>query len=181
VFVSPETAGNLADAIIRGRAGDIAGAESLSCQPVGRFTRVVLWCVLAVVVVAGVWWAGVGVYRHYVYGSVFTESHLTVTVDRGERFSLRVPDRGASVGDAWSAHADPADVVSAKGKHIRPRSPLDRLGAPRLGGGQGTDYFLYDAKAKGTTKVTLTNCFQGCDHPSNQAESRTVTWTITVR
>lgn len=136
---------------------------------------------LTVVFVAAAWWGGVGVYRHYVYGSVFTESRLTVTVDRGERFSLAVPDRGKSVGDAWSARADPGDVVSAEGRRTRPRSPLDRLGAPRLGGGRGTAYFLYDAKSSGTTKVTLTNCFQGCDHPSNQAESRTVTWTVTVR
>jgi hypothetical protein len=137
--------------------------------------------VSAVAVVAALWWGGVAVYRHHVYGTVLTESRLTATVGVGDRFSLAVPDRGASVGDAWSARAGAGTVVSAQGRRTRPKSPLDRFGAPRLGGGQGTTYFLYDATAAGSAQVTLTDCFQGCDHPVNQAQSRSVTWTITVR
>jgi hypothetical protein len=134
-----------------------------------------------VVVVAGAGWGGLVLYSRHVYGTVFTDSQLTVTVDAGDRFSLAVPDRGASVGDAWSTEVISADVLIAQGRRTRSKSLLDRIGPPRLGGGQGTAYFLYDARAAGTATVTLSNCFQGCDHPTTKAESRDVTWTITVR
>jgi hypothetical protein len=134
-----------------------------------------------VVVVAGAGWAGLTVYRQHVYGTVFTDSQLTVTVDAGDRFSLAVPDRGASVGDAWSTKVTAADVLIAQGRRKRAKSLLDRVGPPQIGGGQGTSYFLYDARAAGTTTVTLSNCFQGCDRADTRSESREVTWTITVR
>jgi hypothetical protein len=55
----------------------------------------------------------------------------------------------------------------------------DRLFDPAAGGGGGTRYFTYTAKASATARVTLANCFQGCDEPSPL--SRTVTWQVTVR
>ncbi len=133
------------------------------------------------VVLAGAGWGGLTLYRRHVYGTVFTDSQLTVSVGAGDRFSLAVPDRGASVGDAWSTEVTSTGVLTPQGRRTRSRSLLDRIGPPRLGGGQGTAYFLYDARAAGTTTVTLSNCFQGCDHPTTKAESRDVTWTITVR
>lgn len=139
-----------------------------------------LACVFVIVVAGGAWWGGVTVYRHQVFGTVLTESQLNETVAVGDRFSLAVPDRGASAGDAWSAAAVPDNVLTGRGRRTWPHSLLDRFGSPGRGGGRGMSYFLYDAKSAGTVKVALTDCFQGCDHPTDQTQSRTVTWTITV-
>ncbi|MFI5895706.1 hypothetical protein ACIA5D_36985 [Actinoplanes sp. NPDC051513] len=146
----------------------------------GRFVRVAVWLVVVVVVVAGLVWGGAALYRHRVYGTVVTDSQQNVTVAVGDRFSLAVPDRGASVGDFWSAQPDTGNLLSPQGSRTRRSSLLDRVRAPLIGGGQGTTFFLYDATAAGTTKVTLSNCFQGCDNPATTAESRSITWTITV-
>jgi len=142
---------------------------------------VVLWVLVGVIVVAGLGWAGVAVYRDRVYGTVFTESSLSVTVEEGERFSLAVPDRGASVGDSWSAQPDAGGILDARGHRMRSSSLLDQVREPSPGGGQGTSFFIYEARGAGATKVTVSNCFQGCDQPTPSGESRDVTWTVTVR
>jgi hypothetical protein len=143
--------------------------------------RVVVWCVVLVIVVGGAVWGGVALYRHKVYGAVFSDSQLSGAVAVGERFSLAVPDRGPSVGDSWSATAGAGELVTARGQRTLHKAPIDRVRAPLPGGGQGTTFFLYDAKAAGTATITLSNCFQGCDQPTPSSETRNVTWTITVR
>jgi hypothetical protein len=140
-----------------------------------------VWVVVVVVVLGGLTWGGVVFYRHRVYGTVYSESQTSVTVGKGDRFSLAVPDRGGSVGDYWTARVDPAGLLGDQGKRTRHRALLDRVRDPLLGGGQGTTFFTYDATATGTAKVTLSNCFQGCDSPESKAASRSVTWAITVR
>lgn len=143
--------------------------------------RAALWTVVGVIVLAWLGWGGVAVYRHRVYGTVFTESSLSVTVEVGDRFSLAVPDRGGSVGDLWSAQPAAGEILDERGHRMRKSSLLDQIRGPAPGGGQGTSFFLYEARAAGTTEVTLSNCFQGCDQPTPSSESRDVTWTITVR
>ncbi|MCU7727731.1 hypothetical protein ODJ79_28775 [Actinoplanes sp. KI2] len=146
----------------------------------GRFAKVAVWLVVIVVVLGALTWGGVVVYRHRVYGTVYSESQTSVTVGKGDRFSLAVPDRGASVGDFWTAQVAPDGLLGDQGKRTRHKALLDRVRDPLLGGGQGTTFFTYDATATGTAKVTLSNCFQGCSSPASQAASRSVTWTITV-
>jgi hypothetical protein len=140
-----------------------------------------VWVVVVVVVLGLLTWGGVAIYRHQVYGTVYSESQTTVTVGKGDRFSLAVPDRGGSVGDAWNARADPADLVSFQGRRTRYNALIDRVRDPLLGGGDGTTFFTYDAAAAGTVKITLHNCFQGCNNARTIAASPTITWTITVK
>jgi hypothetical protein len=148
---------------------------------VGRFAKVAVWAVVVVVVLGGLTWGGVILYRRQVYGAVYSESQTSVTAGQGDRFSLAVPDRRASVGDYWTAQVDPAGLLSDQGKRTRAKALLDRVRDPLLGGGAGTTFFTYDASATGTVKVTLKNCFQGCNTPRTIAASRSVTWTITVQ
>jgi hypothetical protein len=148
---------------------------------VGRFARVAVGVLVAVVVLGGLAWGGVAVYRHQVFGTVYSESQLSVTLDKGERFSLAVPTSGGSVGDSWTASGDAAGLVGSPKERTRFGGLLDRVRDPLLGGGKGTKFFTYDASKAGTTSVALNYCFQGCDNPGTQDRKRTVTWNVTVR
>jgi hypothetical protein len=104
-----------------------------------------------------------------------------VVVHLGERFSLAVPDRGASVGDEWSATVAPAGLLSAGFSRQVPGNPMDRAFGSQLGGGAGTRYFPYTAKQRGTVTVQLANCFQGlCRIRQANPNDRQVSWRITV-
>lgn len=126
---------------------------------------------------------GVGaVRRHVVLGTVAGEDRPAVEVDRGDRVSIAVRDRGASVGDSWTAATAPPGTLVPVAEHNVPRSWRERLfgrDSELAGGGDGTTYFVYEAKRSGSATVTLVNCFQGCDEPT--PESRTVAWQVTVR
>jgi hypothetical protein len=142
----------------------------------------VLWTVAAIVVLAGAaTWGGLAWHRHATYGTIATEDHPTLTLDRGDRFSLAVRDHGPSIGDHWTAQPPAGDMISAAGHRNIPFSLLARIGIDtgEIGGGDGTTYFLYDARRSGTATVTLSNCYRGCTEPS--PETRDVSWTITVR
>ena len=140
--------------------------------------RIVLWSAAAVLLVGGLTWGGVALHRYETYGTEFTESDLTVTVDAGDRFSLAVLDRGASVGDGWSA--EPGALLTPQGSSVRYDSLLADIGEKPAGCCQGTRYFVFDTEATGRTQVTLTNRFRGGRKPSHP-ENRSVTWQITVR
>lgn len=142
--------------------------------------RPVRWAVAAVLATAGLSGAGVTLHRHLVYGTVVTEDRLTTTVTVGDRLSLAVPDHGPSAGDSWTARTGTGGVLEPRGSRLRYASPLDEISGPAAGGGRGTRYFRYDARAAGTTTVTLSNCFQGCRNPVADRVSRSVTWTIAV-
>jgi hypothetical protein len=148
---------------------------------VKRGGRIVLWSLAAVVLGAALNWGALELRHHVVYGTVIDESDLTVTVQRGERFSLSVPDRGASVGDEWSAAVEPAGILTTIENRMVMSNLFDRVFGPLAGGGAGTRYFIYTANRRGTATVKLFNCFQGgCDQPGDKI-SRGVTWEITVR
>ncbi|MEQ4302377.1 protease inhibitor I42 family protein [Plantactinospora sp. B6F1] len=114
------------------------------------------------------------------YGTVLDQQATSATVEPGDRLSIRVPDRGASVGDNWSATAEPADVLALVEDELIFDSLTDRIFGPADGGGGGNRYFLFDARRFGQVTVTLTNCFQGCATERTRAASETVTWTVTV-
>jgi hypothetical protein len=140
-----------------------------------------LWTVGAVVVLAaGATWGGLAWRHHAIYGTVVSEDQTTVTVHRGDRFSIGVRDHGPSVGDHWTAQIA-GDTLGAAGQRHVSANLLERVGihVEGAGGGDGTTYFLYDARRTGIAAVTLSNCFQGCHWPS--PDTRSVTWTITIR
>jgi inhibitor of cysteine peptidase len=141
-----------------------------------------LWTVAALAVLAAAaTWGSLAWHRHATYGTIAAEDRTTLTVTRGDRFSLAVPDRGASVGDSWSAGATPEGMLTPLENRMIMSNWADRIFGPLTGGGGGTRYFVFRAARAGAVEVTLTNCFQGCDHPSQVAESRSVIWRITVR
>ena len=141
--------------------------------------RVLSWSLAVMIVAAAGGWGAWVWWKHATYGRTITEAELTATVEAGDRFSLAVPDRGASVGDSWSATVTPEGVLTAVGNRKVISNVYDRIFGPAAGGGAGTRYFTYTAEAPGTARVTVTNCFQGCDEPSPL--SRSVAWQITVR
>jgi hypothetical protein len=143
----------------------------------GRVIRVVALLVALLVVMV---LAGTTLADRLHYGTVADRDTTALTVRVGDRFSLTVPDRGASVGDHWTAATDPAGVVSLAGDEQVTDNPAGRLVGPLLGGGAGTRYFLFDARRAGQTRITLSNCFQGCRYADTQAASIKVTWTVTV-
>jgi hypothetical protein len=115
------------------------------------------------------------------YGEVHAEGTGVVAVDPGDRFSLAVPDRGASVGDHWSLSMRPDGVVTHVRSQLIAGNLVDRVLGPAPGGGGGTRYFVFDARRAGTVTITLHNCFQGCRDERTRAGSRDATWTVSVR
>ena len=142
--------------------------------------RVLSWSLAVAILLAAAVWGGLALHERATLGTKITEDDLTVEVDEGDRFSLAVPDRGASVGDSWTATVTPAGVVAAVEDRKVMSSVWDRVFGPEAGGGAGTRYFIYTAEAPGTVRVTLANCFQGCREDDPQGLSREVTWTVTV-
>jgi hypothetical protein len=144
--------------------------------------RILVRVVAVLVVIGGAGWATLAIRHHLIFGTVFDENALRPTVDRGKRFSLAVPDHGASVGDEWSPTESPEGLLRTEGNRQVMSNPFDRVFGPRIGGGAGTRYFTYTASRSGTVSVRLYNCFEGlCDSGLKDPLSRAVTWTITVR
>jgi predicted secreted protein len=123
---------------------------------------------------------GYAVWRHITYGAVATQDNTVVRVDTGERFSLAVPDRGASVGDSWTAKASPDGPVALHEQRMVASNLSDRLIGANAGGGGGTRYFVFDARKRGTVTITLHNCFQGCRDERTNDLSRTIEWQVTI-
>jgi inhibitor of cysteine peptidase len=121
------------------------------------------------------------VVRRSRYGDVHSEGAAGVAVDRSGRFSLAVRDRGASVGDHWTAAVAPEGIATLRRSELVGGSIVDRMFGPATGGGGGTRYFVFDARRPGATTITLRNCFQGCDSDRTRGASRDAVWTVTVR
>jgi inhibitor of cysteine peptidase len=159
-----------------------AGRRPGSGIAIVALVRRALWTVaLTVVLAAAATWGGFAWHRHATYGTIAGEDRTSLTVARGDRLSLAVPDRGPSVGDSWSAVMAPDGVLTQVDNRMIMSSLADRIFGPLTGGGGGTRYFIYEADHSGAASVTVSNCFQGCDHPGKTAESRRITWRITVR
>ncbi|NUR70533.1 MAG: protease inhibitor I42 family protein [Hamadaea sp.] len=142
--------------------------------------RWLVWSLVAVVVLVGAVIGGVAVYRKVTYGDRFDASRPTLTVSEGSRFTLVVRDRGASVGDYWTAEVNDPAIAEQVGSTLIADSLSDRVFGPADGGGKGQRLITFEAKATGTTTITLKNCFQGCDTDRRRAASSTVSWSVTV-
>jgi len=142
--------------------------------------RWLIWSLVAIVLaVAGVW-GGVTLYRQATYGSRYAEQQGDVKVSVGDVFTLVVPDRGGSVGDDWTASIVDQAVASEERSELVADSLKDRWFGAAPGGGGGDRLITFRAKAPGTTQITLTNCYRGCNTQENRAESRSVSWNVTV-
>jgi hypothetical protein len=139
-----------------------------------------LFALLAVVLVGLAGAAVVKGVQRARYGDAHDEGATTVAVDRGGRFTLAVPDRGASVGDHWIASVRPEGAVVLARSELIAGNIVDRVFGPAPGGGAGTRYLVFDARRSGPATVTLYNCFQACGDERTRALSREVTWTITI-
>jgi hypothetical protein len=139
-----------------------------------------VWSLAVVIVLAAGGWGARALWEHATFGRKISEDRLTVAVGQGDRFSLAVPDRGASVGDSWSATLTPEGVLTTVDNRKIMSNWRDRIFGPEAGGGGGTRYFIFTAAAPGTVWVTLANCFQGCRDDYSRGISRSVTWMITV-
>jgi inhibitor of cysteine peptidase len=145
-----------------------------------RWLLVTVAVVLLLVVAAALF--GPRVYERFRYGGIYGAERLTVQVGAGDRFSLAVPDRGASVGDRWEVATVPdAAVANLVRNELAVASLHDVIFGPAPGGGGGTRYFTFAARGRGHTTIALHNCFQGCDRPFRQRLSPTITWDVTVR
>lgn len=143
--------------------------------------KIVLWSLLATTAWCALNWGAFHLYEHRTYGTIPTETQLSITVAQGARFSLEVPDHGGSVGDEWSATVDPTTALNLVENRMVMGNLYDRFFGPLVGGGGGNRYFIYTAARRGTVTVRLYDCFQGgCDRPGD-TYSHGVTWQITVR
>jgi inhibitor of cysteine peptidase len=139
-----------------------------------------LFVVVAVLVVGLAGVVTVHVVRRARWGDVRDETRITVAIDRGGRFTLAVPDRGASVGDHWTASVRPEGAAVLVRSELVAGNVFDRVLGPANGGGGGTRYFVFDARRAGSAAITLHNCFQACADDRTRAASRDLTWTVKV-
>jgi len=145
-----------------------------------RHRAVVIIAGIAVVVVAAAGALAPRAWHRLRYGAEYRASATTVLVAAGDRFSLVVDDRGASVGDSWSVQQQPDPDVA---RFVRDDlvTPLRiRIGRPAAGCCAGTRYFTFDAHGPGRTTIVLRNCFQGCDNARTRQASTAPRWTVIV-
>ncbi|MGA5822426.1 hypothetical protein ACPC54_31740 [Kitasatospora sp. NPDC094028] len=116
-------------------------------------------------------------------GRILGPKERSVTLAPGDRFSIAVRD-SASIGDDWSVVDPKPDTgVVAAVAQVTDFPP----GHEKYNGGGGTAFYVFEAKGRGTTTITLFNCFRGlCDAPE-RIESDDWEWlvrntyTVTVR
>jgi hypothetical protein len=142
--------------------------------------RWLVWSLVAVVLIVAAMAGGIAVYRKATYGPRYGEAEQNIKTSVGSVFSVVVPDRGPSVGDRWTASAGDPAVAEQVRSTLVADSLMDRWFGPAPGGGGGQRLVTFRATAPGTTTITLTNCFQGCDNDRTRGESRTVRWSVTV-
>lgn len=94
----------------------------------------------------------------------FSEGDSEISVSAGERFRIEFA-ANPSVGDDWSLIGEPdAAVARLLDEGFESDAPEDVVGAP------GTEYFLFEAAAPGTTEIVLQYCYRGCGGEEAQLE-----------
>ncbi|MFH8385467.1 protease inhibitor I42 family protein [Kitasatospora sp. NPDC018058] len=115
-------------------------------------------------------------------GRVLGLQERSVSLAVGGRFSIAVRDN-ASAGDYWSI-VDPKSDTAVVAK-VDEALDLPEESKTSDGVG-GTRFYTFEAKGRGTTAVTLLNCYRGyCNLPTISDENRKLvvrnTYTVTVR
>ncbi|WP_369183017.1 hypothetical protein [Streptomyces sp. Y1] len=116
-------------------------------------------------------------------GRILGPDERSVTLGPGDRFSIAVED-SASIGDNWSIVNPKADTaVVAAVAQVTDYPP----GYEKYNGGGGTAFYIFEAKGRGTTTITLFNCFRGLCHAPERIQPDDLEWlvrntyTVTVR
>ncbi|MFI2609452.1 protease inhibitor I42 family protein [Kitasatospora sp. NPDC018619] len=115
-------------------------------------------------------------------GRVLGAQERSVSLAVGERFTIAVRDN-TSVGDRWSVAEPKPDASVAT--LVAEKLDLPE-GSKTSDGAGGTRYYTFEARGRGTTAVTLLNCFRSyCDLPAPTDENRKLivrtTYPVTVR
>lgn len=115
-------------------------------------------------------------------GRVLGAQERSVDLAVGERFTVAVPDN-TSAGDRWSVVDPRPDAAVAALADERLDLPEKSKTSDGVG---GTRFYTFEAKGRGTTAVTLLNCFRSyCNLPAPSDENRKLvvrnTYTVTVR
>ncbi|MFJ8648546.1 protease inhibitor I42 family protein [Streptomyces sp. NPDC093546] len=87
--------------------------------------------------------------------TVYDTGERRITVAVGDEFTLEVPAR-PSIGEHWylAGPRPDAGVLGYRGTHEEIEGTEEGI----AGGGDGTAYFDFTARGKGTTTVTLLHC-----------------------
>ncbi|MFE7524378.1 protease inhibitor I42 family protein [Kitasatospora sp. NPDC057542] len=115
-------------------------------------------------------------------GRVLGAEERSVSLAVGERFTIAVRDN-TSAGDRWSVVDPKPDAAVAAAVDEKLELPEESKTSDGVG---GTRFYTFEAKGRGTTAVTLLNCFRGyCNLPTPSDENRKPvvrnTYTVTVR
>lgn len=115
-------------------------------------------------------------------GRVLGAEERSVSLAVGERFTIAVRDN-SSVGDRWSVAAPQPDAAVAALVAEKLDLPAESKTSDGVG---GTRFYTFEAKGRGTTAVTLLNCFRSyCNLPAPSEENRNMvvrnTYPVTVR
>jgi predicted secreted protein len=107
--------------------------------------------------------------------STFTEADSSVEVGTGDRFRIEF-DANPGVGDDWllAGEPDPSVARLVENDFVSDASE-ELVGAP------GTEYFVFEAAASGTTAITFQYCYRGCGSAEGAPLERTVSFDVVVR
>jgi predicted secreted protein len=104
---------------------------------------------------------------------VFTEEDSEIAVAAGERLRIEFPV-SPGVGDDWSLVGEPDAAIA----HLLEEG-FESEAADDIVGGEGIEYFLFEAAAPGTTEIVLEYCYRGCGGEGVELE-RTRTFELVV-
>jgi predicted secreted protein len=103
----------------------------------------------------------------------FTEEDGAISVAAGERFRIEFPV-SPGVGDDWSLIDEPDEATARLIEE-----GFESEAAEDVVGGEGVEYFLFEAAAPGTTEIVLEYCYRGCGGEGVELE-RTRTFELVV-
>jgi predicted secreted protein len=104
----------------------------------------------------------------------FTEDDRGIEVDTGDRFRIEFP-ANPGVGDDWSLAGEPDPAVARLVEDgFLSDADEELVGAP------GTEYFVFEATAPGTTEIAFQYCYRGCGSAEGEPPERTVSFDVVV-
>jgi predicted secreted protein len=98
--------------------------------------------------------------------SVFSEGDSEISVSAGERFRIEFT-ASPGVGDDWTLVGEPALAVA---RLVDEGFQSDA--AEEVVGASGTEYFLFEATAPGTTEIVFEYCYRGCGGEDAELDHR---------
>jgi predicted secreted protein len=105
----------------------------------------------------------------------YTEDDRTVEVQAGDRFRIEFP-ANPGLGDDWSLVGEPDPAVARLvDDGFVSDADEELVGAP------GTEYFIFEATAPGTTEIGFRYCYRGCGSSTEgEPPERSVAFNVAV-